>query len=245
MDIELFKILPLIFLVAVLYSSVGHGGASGYLALMSLLGVSTVFMRSSALVLNLFVSGIAFWQFYKNGYFKWKLFYPFAISSVPLAFIGANIALDKLWYNRILGVFLIIAALRLTGLFNRTNTENNKQLPVYTGIIIGAVLGLLSGMIGIGGGIILSPVILIFGWGNVKETAVVSALFIFMNSLSGLLGLGISNLSLSSDFIWWIAAAVTGAIAGSLWGSSFAKNAVLKNVLACVILFAAVKLIFV
>lgn len=245
MEIELWKILPFIFLVAMLYSSVGHGGASGYLALMSLLGVSSVFMRSSALTLNLFVSGIAFYQFYKNGFFRWKLFYPFAISSVPMAFIGANIILDSFWYHKILALFLIIAALRINGIFNRSTDKNLAELKITTGIIIGAVLGFFSGMIGIGGGIILSPLILLLGWGSVKETAAMSALFIFVNSISGLLGLGLGNLNLSSQFIWWVLAAIAGGIAGSLWGSSFAKSVVLKNVLALVILFAAIKLIIV
>ncbi len=243
MEFEFFKILPLVFLIAALYSSVGHGGASGYLALMSLLGISSLYMRSSALILNLFVSAIAFYQFYKAGYFRWRLFYTFAVASVPMAFIGAKINLDPVWYNRILGLFLIIAALRLTGIFNFNNSDNIKELPVPTGLFIGAVLGLLSGMIGIGGGIILSPVILLFGWGNIKETAAVSALFIFVNSLSGLFGLGILQLNLSSSFIWWIIAAAAGGILGSLWGSRFAKSIILKNVLALVILVAAFKLI--
>lgn len=245
MEIELLKILPLIFLIAVLYSSVGHGGASGYLALMSLLGVSSVYMRSSALILNLFVSAIAFFQFYKAGFFKWKLFYPFALTSVPMAFIGANIALNPYWYNRILGMFLIIAALRLTGFFNLRTSDNIKELPVYAGLIIGSVLGLFSGMIGIGGGIILSPIILFFEWGSIKETAAVSALFIFVNSVSGLMGLGSSGLNLSSTFTWWILAALAGGITGSVWGSRFAKNVILKNVLALVIIIAAVKLILI
>ncbi len=245
MEIELFKILPLIYLVAVLYSSVGHGGASGYLALMGLLGVSPVYMRSSALVLNLFVSSIAFFHFYKAGYFKWKLFYPFAVASAPMAFFGAGITLDPLWYTRILGFFLIIAALRLTGIFNRKDSQSTKEINIYTGLTAGAILGLLSGMIGIGGGIILSPLILFMGWANVKEAAAVSALFILVNSASGLLGLGISNLNLSGTFIWWVAAALAGGIAGSVWGSRIAKNLVLKNVLAFVILIAAVKLILI
>ena len=245
MEIELLKILPLIFLIAVLYSSVGHGGASGYLALMSLLGVSSLYMRSSALILNLFVSAIAFFQFYKAGFFKWKLFYPFALTSVPMAFIGANIALNPYWYNRILGMFLIIAALRLTGVFNLRTSDKLKELPFYAGLLIGSVLGLFSGMIGIGGGIILSPIILFFEWGSIKETAAVSALFIFVNSISGLMGLGTSGLNLSSSFTWWILAALAGGITGSVWGSRFAKNVILKNVLALVIIIAAVKLILI
>jgi len=245
MEIEPWIILPMIFLVAAIYSSVGHGGASGYLALMGLLGISSVYLRSSALILNLFVSGVAFYQFYRNDFFKWKLFYPFAVSSVPMAYIGAGISLNSTWYNRILGVFLVIAALRLTGIFNKKIVDGGKELSLVTGIIIGAILGLLSGMIGIGGGIILSPLLLIFGCAYVKEAAAVSALFLFFNSLSGLLGSGISNLNLTNQFIWWICIAVLGGVAGSLWGSRLANNLILRNVLAIVIFFAAVKLIFI
>ncbi len=243
MDIDLWKILPLIFLVAASYSSVGHGGASGYLALMSLFGISAVIMRSSSLILNLFVSGIAFVQFYRNGFFKWKLFLPFAISSVPMAYLGAHISLTPFWYNKILGVFLIIAGLRITGIFNRNSKETANKVSLPAGILIGVVLGFISGMLGIGGGIILSPVILICGWANLKETAAVSALFIFVNSLSGLAGLDIDSLALSNQFIWWILSAIAGGLAGSLWGSKIAKNVVLRNVLALVILFAAGNLI--
>lgn len=245
MEFELWKILPLILIVAMLYSSVGHGGASGYLALMSLLGVSPLYMRSSALVLNILVSSVAFYLFYRKGFFKWKLFYPFAIVSVPMAFIGAGITPDPVWYNRILGIFLLFAALRISGIFNKYTVTSEKELSLTAGLIIGAVLGFFSGMIGIGGGIILSPIILIFGWGNVKQTAAVSALFIFVNSVSGLIGLGSENINFSQDFVWWIAAAFTGGVIGSVWGSSFANNYILKNVLAFVILFAAVKLLII
>lgn len=245
MEFDLWKLLPLILIVAMLYSSVGHGGASGYLALMSLLGVSPIYMRSSALILNILVSAISFYLFYKNGFFKWRLFYPFAMASVPMAFIGAGITPDPVWYNRILGVFLIFAALRIAGVFNKFSEPSEKKLSIVSGLMIGAVLGFFSGMIGIGGGIILSPIILIFGWGNVKQTAAVSALFIFVNSVSGLIGLGSDNLNFSNDFIWWIAAAFTGGMIGSVWGSSFANNYILKNVLAFVILFAAVKLLII
>ena len=226
-----------------LYSSVGHGGASGYLALMSLLGVNTIYMRSSALILNILVSAISFYLFYRNGFFKWKLFYPFAIASVPMAFIGAGITLEPVWYNRILGLFLIIAALRISGIFSRYSETPERELNLLPGLITGGVLGLFSGMIGIGGGIILSPIILMFGWGNVKQTATVSALFIFVNSVSGLIGLGSENINFSQDFVWWIAAAFTGGVIGSVWGSSFASYRILKNVLAFVILFAAFKLL--
>ena len=243
MELELWKILPLILIVAMLYSSVGHGGASGYLALMSLLGVSAIYMRSSALILNVLVSAISFYLFYRKEYFQWKLFYPFAIASVPMAFIGAGIIPDPVWYDRILGLFLIFAALRISGIFSKHTESPERKLSLPAGLITGAVLGFFSGMIGIGGGIILSPIILIFGWGNVKQTAAVSALFIFVNSVSGLIGLGSGNVNFSTDFVWWIAAAFTGGVIGSVWGSTFANNYILKNVLAFVIFFAALKLL--
>lgn len=245
MELELWKLLPLILIVAMLYSSVGHGGASGYLALMSLLGVSPLYMRSSALILNILVSAISFYLFYKNGFFKWKLFYPFAIASVPMAFLGASITPDPVWYNRILGIFLIFASLRISGILNRKSEAPERNLSLTTGLMIGAILGFFSGMIGIGGGIILSPIILLFGWGNVKQTAAVSALFIFVNSVSGLTGLGSAKVNFSPDFVWWIAAAFAGGVIGSVWGSSIAKSYLLKNVLAFVILIAAVKLLII
>ncbi|MFY9310152.1 MAG: sulfite exporter TauE/SafE family protein [Bacteroidia bacterium] len=238
-------ILLLLFVVALFYSSVGHGGASGYIAVLSLVGVSITVIKPSVLLLNVLVAGISFFYYCRSGYFRWKLFYPFAILSVPMAYIGSFIVLDATLYKPLLGVCLIIAVLRIVGLFNRDPEKPVKQLPVWAGIGIGAALGLFSGMIGIGGGIILSPLILLFNWGSLKESAAVSALFIVVNSFAGLLGFWKQGVELSSELIFWLAAALMGGFIGSYWGSKRAENSILKNVLAAVLLFAAVKLIFI
>ncbi len=238
-------ILILLFVVALFYSSVGHGGASGYIAVLSLVGVSTMMIKPSALLLNVLVAGISFFYYYRGGYFRWKLFYPFAILSVPMAYIGSFIVLDATLYKQLLGACLILAVLRIVGMFNGDPEKPVKQLPVWAGIGIGAALGLFSGMIGIGGGIILSPLILLFNWGSLKESAAVSALFIVVNSFAGLLGFWKQAVELSSELIFWLAAALMGGFIGSYWGSKRAENSILKNVLAAVLLFAAVKLIFI
>ncbi len=242
---ETAYILGLLFIVAFFYSSVGHGGASGYIAVLSLLGVSAMLIKPSALLLNVFVAGISFYHYYRSGHFRWKLFYPFAVLSVPMAFAGSFIKLDANLYKQLLGICLIIAVLRIVGVFNRKSESATKQLPLVAGIVIGAALGLFSGMIGIGGGIILSPLILLFNWGNLKESAAVSALFIVVNSFAGLLGFWKQGMAFSPEFLLWLSVAVTGGFLGSYWGSKRAENTVLKHVLAAVLLLAAAKLIFI
>jgi uncharacterized membrane protein YfcA len=242
---ELFGILILLFIVAFFYSSVGHGGASGYIAVLSILGISATIIKPSALLLNVFVAGIAFYQYYRNGHFRWKLFYPFAILSMPMAYLGSFIELDPTWYKRILGVCLLIAALRIIGAFNRKETVSTKELPLLAGILIGAVLGFISGMIGIGGGILLSPIILLFYWGNLKETSAVSALFIVVNSIAGMIGLWQQNIVWPAQIYLWLGVAIAGGFLGAYWGSKRATNITLKNVLASVLFLAALKLIFI
>jgi uncharacterized membrane protein YfcA len=238
-------ILILLFLVSLVYSSVGHGGASGYLAALSLLGMSPEQMRPAALVLNVFVSMIAFVQYYRGGHFRWRLFLPFAILSIPMAFLGSFVKLGPAVYKQILGLFLVVAVLRILGIFNWKGKTEIRKMPLYAGLTTGGILGFVSGMIGIGGGIILSPVILLFRWGNLKETAAVSALFILVNSLAGLSGLWKQGTSWPPELHWWILVAVGGGIIGSWWGSHRADNIVLRYVLAIVLLLAAIKLIFI
>lgn len=242
---ELFGILFLLFIVAFFYSSVGHGGASGYIAVLSILGISAAIIKPSALLLNVFVAGIAFYQYYRNGHFRWKLFYPFAILSIPMAYLGSFIELDPTWYKRILGVCLLIAALRIIGAFNRKETIVPKELPLIAGLLIGAALGFISGMIGIGGGILLSPLILLFYWGNLKETSAVSALFIVVNSIAGMFGLWKQNITWHPQVYLWLGVAIIGGFLGAYWGSKRATNITLKNVLASVLFLAALKLIFI
>lgn len=234
--------IPLLFIVAFLYASVGHGGASGYLALMALFGFSSAIMKSSALVLNIFVSLISFYQYYKGGHFRWKLFLPFIITSIPASFIGAYITLDSMMYKKILGVLLIFPILRLLGIIGKEN-ETIREVRIVWALIIGGIIGLLSGMIGIGGGIILSPVILLLHWGNMKETAAVSALFIFVNSLAGLLGLMAQGTAIDSQIYLWLIVAIAGGIAGAYIGRKLLSNKALKAILAFVMVIASVKLL--
>ncbi len=236
-------LLLVLLLVSFLYSSVGHGGASGYIAVLTLAGVSSVMIRPAALILNVFVAGIAYYQYFKAGEFKWKLFYPFAILSVPFAWLGSQIQLDPIWYKRIIGVCLILAVARIFGAFDRKQNPGTNKIPLIAGLFIGAVLGLLSGMIGIGGGIILSPLMLLFRWANMKETAAVSALFIVVNSIAGIAGLVYDRIKWPEELLIWIPLTVAGGFAGAYWGSRKANINVLRNVLAVVLLFAALKLI--
>ena len=231
----------LLFVVAFLYSSVGHGGASGYLALMALFGIAPSMMKSSALIMNVFVSLIAFYEYYKGGHFRWKLFLPFAIASIPFSFIGAYITLDSLLYKKILGAILIFPILRLIGVFGK-GSETEKEINRYWAFVIGAIIGLLSGMIGIGGGIILSPVILLLHWGNMKQTAAASALFIFVNSVAGLIGLFTKGITIDYSVYVWVGVALLGRLAGSYIGSRKLNNQVLKIALSFVLIIASIKL---
>jgi uncharacterized membrane protein YfcA len=236
------SIVLAIFVVAVLYSSVGHGGASGYLAVMALLGVSAAATRPTALILNLFVASIAFVQFYRAGHFDWKVFLPFAAASIPFAFLGGMIHLPTTVYKIILGVVLMLAATRLA--INLKN-ENEPNAPkIWLALLIGAVLGFVSGLVGVGGGIFLTPILLLMNWTETKKAAGISALFILVNSISGLLGNYAQVLQLSSNVIFLIGAAVLGGVIGSTIGSYRFNSLTLRRVLAVGLLIAGVKLIF-
>jgi uncharacterized membrane protein YfcA len=234
--------LLLIAVVAFLYSSVGHGGASGYLAVMVLFGISPQLMKPSALLLNLFVSSIAFIQYYRHGYFRWKLLLPFIILSIPLSFIGAKIQIDTHTYKIILAACLLIATLRILGLFGKSDNAKLKEVKFIPALFIGGILGFVSGMIGIGGGILLSPVLLLLHWSDMKQTAAVSAAFIFLNSVSGLAGASIGSEVFSSNIYLWTAAAIIGGSAGAFYGSRKFNYVVLKYILSTVLLFACTKL---
>jgi uncharacterized membrane protein YfcA len=232
----------LLAVVAFLYSSVGHGGASGYLALMAIFSFPVSVMKPSALVLNLFVSGISFFFYYRKNFFKLKLFYPWAISSVPAAFLGGMIPLENNYYKLLLGIVLILAALRLFGFFNSKETRNSK-INIPLAVAIGFGVGLLSGMLGIGGGVILSPILLLLGWASLKETAAISSLFIFVNSVAGLSGFFMNENRFPTETFYLVPIAVFGGMLGAYYGSGSFSNKVLKCVLATVILLASVKLI--
>ena len=235
--------LGLVFLMAVLYSSVGHGGASGYLALMALFSFSPEFMRPSALILNVFVSSIALFTYYRNGHFRIRLLLPFIITSVPFAFLGGLITVNPKTYKVILGIFLIIAIARM--IYRPKNEKDEiNYVNKYAAYIIGAFLGFLSGLIGIGGGIILSPIIILLKWGTMKETAAVSAAFILVNSIAGLSGQFSQGIQLAPELGYMLAAAISGGILGSYMGSYKISDRNLKYALSVVLTFASFKLLF-
>ncbi|MFM9944054.1 MAG: sulfite exporter TauE/SafE family protein [Bacteroidia bacterium] len=235
--------LLLIPIIAFLYASVGHGGASGYLALMVLFGISPVLMKPSALVLNIFVSAIALFQYFRQEHFKWKILLPFILLSIPLSFLGAKIQIDVHTYKLILAGCLVIATLRILGFSDKSSEEGIKELKFVPALLIGGLLGFVSGLIGIGGGILLSPVLLILHWANMKQTAAVSAAFIFLNSISGLAGASLSSQSFSPEIYIWAGLAIVGGTGGAWYGSRKFSPVVLKYVLSMVLFSACIKLI--
>ena len=233
----------LLFLVAFLYSSVGHGGASGYLALMAIFSFTPEVMKPTALLLNLFVSLTSFIQFYRGKHFNWKIFLPFAIASVPMAFLGGMKTPDVDTYKKILGILLLIPIIRFLFLAN-IKVEDLKKSNLILSLFIGAVIGFLSGLIGIGGGIILSPVLLLLKWTDMKQTAAISALFIFVNSAAGLAGQLKNGISFSPDMYTYVGVAFVGGICGAYFGSLRFRQDFLKYLLAVVLIVATYKLLF-
>jgi len=243
MPIDSLLILLAIFIVAILYSSVGHGGASGYLAVMALLSVPAAMTRPSALLLNVFVASVGAIQFYRAGHFSWRIFLPFAATSIPFAFIGGMLTLPTNVYKIVLGIVLVLAAIRLA--WNLKADVETREPVIWVALIIGAVIGLLSGLVGVGGGIFLTPVLLLMNWSETKTAAGVSAMFILVNSISGLAGNYTQVIDLPSNVWFWIAAAVVGGVIGSTLGARRFNSLTLRRLLAVVLLFAGVKLILV
>ena len=233
----------LLFVVAFLYASVGHGGASGYLALMAIFSVAPEVMKPTALLLNLFVSLTSFIQFYRGKHFIWKLFLPLAIASIPMSFLGGMITLDASIYKKILGLLLIIPIIRFL-FFNNVKPSDLRPSNPWISLIIGAAIGFLSGMIGIGGGIILSPILILLKWTDQKQTAAISALFIFVNSMAGLAGQLTKGIHFSPDMYAYVAIAFAGGLGGAYFGAIKFKQTILKNILAMVLMLASYKLLF-
>ncbi|GAA3629761.1 sulfite exporter TauE/SafE family protein [Flavivirga jejuensis] len=240
---NIYIFLIILPVVSFLYSSVGHGGASGYLALMALFSFAPESMKPTALLLNLFVAGISFYYYYKEGHFNKKLFISFAMASIPLAFIGGMIEIDASIYKKILAVLLIFAILKMLNVFGKESTSI-KDVKLWQGLLVGGIIGFFSGLIGIGGGIILTPIILLLHWGNMKEAAAVSALFIWVNSASGLIGQFSIGVTLEKASFLLVAIALIGGVLGGYYGSKKINNQNLQYILAFVLLIACAKLFF-
>jgi uncharacterized membrane protein YfcA len=250
---------------AFLYASVGHGGASAYLAAMALWGMQTGVMKPLALLLNSAVSLLAFYQFWKAGYFKASLLLPLVLCSLPFAFLGGSISVDVHWYKRLLGIFLLIACLGLLQPLWRSVWKTSKQengseqqaarIPLNKGLlaVLGICIGFVSGLLGIGGGILLSPVLLYFRWTDQKQTAALSAGFILMNSLAGLAGqlrIAPAGFMISDDFgealrlfTVYGPAVVCAGFLGAYFGSKRFSSDGMRGMLGLVLLIAAFKLV--
>lgn len=229
--------------IAFLYASVGHGGASGYLALMILFSFSLSALKINALVLNCFVSAISFFLFSKVKKINYKLFYPFALPSIPASFLGGYLDFNASFVKIILGITLLFSIIYINGFLNKEQKKIKRvQLPLA--ILFGFFIGLFSGMIGIGGGIILTPLLLLMGWATIIEAASVSALFIFVNSIAGILGYFFKGNSFELVHFEMIPFAIVGGLIGSFVGSRCFSNQQLRIVLSIVVLLASIKLIF-
>jgi uncharacterized membrane protein YfcA len=245
MELSAAITLPvLIFLAAILYASVGHGGASAYLAVMALFGVAPQVMRPTALTLNILVSLIALIKFYRAGCFSWRLFLPFALTSVPLAFLGGSMVLPTTIYKPIVGAVLLYAAIRLFFGAKANQQSEVRPLNLPLAMVFGGLIGLLSGLTGVGGGIFLSPLLVLMGWGEVRRVSGVAAAFIFVNSVAGLAGHLAMVAELPSFIPVWAVAAVAGGWLGAEYGSKRLGNPSLKRLLAVVLVVAGLKMIF-
>lgn len=243
MSTEMLVFLTLaILVVAFLYSAVGHAGASGYIAVMSLFGLAPEVIKPTALILNILVACVGAWQFWRAGHFSWRLFWPFAVLAIPMAFVGGYVNLPTHVFKVLVGVILLFTATRF--LFSPPADSVNQEPPRPLAIVLGGGLGLLSGLTGTGGGIFLTPLLLFMRWAKAKPAAGVSAFFILANSISGLLG----NISSTRYFpryaILLAVAALIGGTVGSYYGSQRLEHTTIKRLLAIVLLIAGAKLIF-
>jgi hypothetical protein len=227
------------------YAAVGHGGASAYLAAMALAGVAPEQMRPIALLLNILVSTIATYKFHRAGHFRWRLFWPFAAVSIPLAYLGGAVTLPGQAYRVLVGLVLLYAAWQLW----RSRGEEMRSLrepPVAAAMAIGALMGLLAGLTGVGGGIFLSPLLLMLGWAGTKQTSAVAAPFILVNSAAGLAAVFIAGTASLPGYVAILAPAVlAGGWLGAEYGSRRFANPLVRRVLAVVLALAGAKMILV
>ena len=241
---ETLTIAILFFAAAALYASVGHAGASAYLAVMGLFSFAPAAMKPTALALNILVAAVATVKFYRAGLFSWALLWPFAVVSVPAAFIGGALMLPARWYNVVVGVVLLYAAVWMFRSAMRPLAKQTHPPPLWAALVAGLAIGFLSGLTGVGGGIFLSPLILYMGWAETRATSGVAAPFILVNSIAGLLGHVSSVSQLPPNIPIWGAAAVLGGWIGASYGSKRAPAPVLRQLLSLVLIVAGVKLIF-
>lgn len=234
------------FLIATLYSTVGHAGASGYLAVMGLLSFSPESIKPTSLVLNIIVALIASIKFIREGYFDKKIFKTFVITSVPMAYIGGTVSLSPMYFKLLAGMFLVISAfLLLIRNTLKTKSVTISPMPQFSGSVLGLIIGFFSGLIGVGGGIFLSPILILLNWADIQKASGVAALFILFNSMSGLSGHLNSVNNLDHNLGYWSLAVVLGGITGSYLGTKKFNKKVISIFLFIVLMSAGIKFIFV
>jgi hypothetical protein len=244
MSVPQTLIIAILFLAAAaLYASVGHAGASAYLAVMGLFNFAPAVMKPTALALNILVAAVATVKFYRAGLFSWSLFWPFAIASIPAAFIGGAMMLPTRWYQIVVGAVLLYAAIWMFRSARRPLATDAQAPPLWAAIAIGLAIGFLSGLTGVGGGIFLSPLLLYMGWAETRATSGVAAPFILVNSIAGLLGHLSSVSQLPANIPIWGTAAVLGGWIGASYGSRRAPAPVLRQLLSLVLIVAGAKLL--
>lgn len=237
-----YALAACIFFGAMLYSSVGHGGASAYIALMALFGLPAQVMRPTALVLNVIVATFTSARFVHAGLFRWRTLWPFLIGAIPMAFIGGGIILPTHFYRPLVGVVLWLSAARLLWPKPLGTAGDVKDPPIIVAIAAGAGIGLLSGLTGTGGGIFLSPLLLFLGWATPRAASGIAAVFILVNSISGLLGNLASLQQLPETLPLFAGAALAGALVGTTLGIRLPSTMIVRA-LALVLIVAGAKMI--
>ena len=232
------------FLIATLYGAVGLGGGSGYLAAMGLVGVPPEIMRQTALTLNILVASIGTWKYVRAGHFSARLFWPVAAASIPFAFLGGRLSLPGEFYQPIVGVVLFYAAFRLWRSSTRTQSspQVKKTLPIWISLIAGAAIGLVSGLVGLGGGLFLGPLLLLAGWADTRQAMGITAAFVLVNSLAGLAGRLSSVPELPPNILPWLLVVGLGGWLGAEYGSKRLNPLVLRRLLALVLLAGAIRM---
>lgn len=237
--------LALIFLInAFLYATVGQAGGTGYLAAMALVGLAPQIMKPTALILNILVAAIASYSYLHAGCFSWKRFWPFVTTSIPFAFLGGSLNVPILLYRWVIGVVLIFTAFRLL-IHDKQRNKNFHPFSIPTALVIGAIIGLLAGITGIGGGIFLAPVLILMAWADFSKVKGISAMFILVNSISGLAGSLTSMRYIPVEIPYWLIAVSIGGIAGTAFGRQHLNSLLLMRLLAVVLIIGGLKIIFV